>query len=63
MQISKEVAEILNIAFSMAKSAHFEYVTPELVLFVICQNKVFAQAFEDCGGNIEELDFCAEQWT
>ena len=56
MQISKEVAEILNIAFSMAENAHFEYVTPELVLFVICQNKVFAQAFEDCGGNIKELD-------
>ena len=56
MQISKEVAEILNTAFTMAKSAHFEYVTPELVLFVICQNKMFAQAFEECGGNIKELD-------
>ena len=56
MQISKEVAEILNAAFTMAKGAHFEYVTPELVLFVICQNKVFAQAFEECGGNIKELD-------
>ena len=56
MQISREVAEILNTAFSMAKGAHFEYVTPELVLFVICQNKVFAQAFEECGGSIKELD-------
>ena len=56
MQISREVAEILNTAFSLAKGAHFEYVTPELVLFVVCQNKVFAQAFEDCGGNIKELD-------
>ena len=56
MQISKEVAEILTTAFSMAKSAHFEYVTPELVLFVVCQNKVFAQAFEECGGNIKDLD-------
>ena len=56
MQISKEVAEILNAAFTMAKSAHFEFVTPELVLFVACQNKVFAQAFENCGGDIKELD-------
>ena len=56
MQISGEVAEIINIAIAMANSAHFEYVTPELVLFAACQNKVFAQAFENCGGSVEELD-------
>ena len=57
MQVSGEVAEIINTAFSFAKSAHFELVTPELVLYVICQNKVFAQAFENCGGRIKEIDF------
>ena len=57
MQVSGEVAEIINTAFSFAKSAHFELVTPELVLYVICQNKVFAQAFENCGGSIKEIDF------
>ena len=56
MQISSEVAEIINIAISMANSAHFEYVTPELVLFAACQNKVFAQAFENCGGSVGDLD-------
>ena len=34
MQISGEVADIVNRVFSMAESAHFEYVTPEL--FLIC---------------------------
>ena len=36
MQISGEVADIVNRVFSMAESAHFEYVTPELFLYVIC---------------------------
>ena len=57
MQVSGEVAEIINTAFSFAKSSHFELVTPELVLYVICQNKMFTQAFEDCGGSVKELDF------
>lgn len=56
MQISGEVADIVNRVFSLAESAHFEYVTPELFLYVICQNKVFARAFESCGGDVRELD-------
>ena len=56
MHTSSEVAEIIGTVFSMAQSAHFEYVTPELALYVICQNKVFARAFENCGGNVRELD-------
>ena len=57
MQVSEEVAEIINTAISLAKNAHFEFITPELVLYVICQNKVFAQAFRNCGGNVKELDY------
>lgn len=56
MHTSSEVAEMINTVFSMAQSAHFEYVTPELALYVICQNKVFARAFENCGGSVKELD-------
>ena len=57
MQVSAEVAEIINKAFFLAQNARFEYVTPELMLYVICENKVFAQAFESCGGRIRELDY------
>ncbi|MCM1045857.1 MAG: AAA family ATPase [Candidatus Gastranaerophilales bacterium] len=57
MQTSGEVSEILGAAFALAKSARYEYVTPELALYVICQNKVFARAFENCGGNVRELDY------
>ncbi len=57
MNVSGEVAGIINTVFSLAKNAHFELVTPELMLYVLCQNKVFAQAFENCGGSVKELDY------
>lgn len=57
MNVSGEVAGIINTVFSLAKNAHFELVTPELMLYVVCQNKVFAQAFENCGGSVKELDY------
>ena len=56
MKVSGEVAHIINTVISLAKNAHFEYVTPELVLYVVCQNTMFVQAFENCGGKIKELD-------
>lgn len=56
MHVSGEVAEIIHTSISLAKSAHFEFVTPELVLYVICKNRVFAQAFETCGGRINDLE-------
>ena len=43
MHVSNEVASILNMIFSYAKDAHYEYVTPELLLYMICRNKVFAE--------------------
>jgi len=57
MQVSREVEGIINTLYSLAQNAHFEYVTPELALYVICQNNVFAQAFRNCGGKISELDY------
>ncbi len=56
MQITKEVAEIFNTAFAMAKAAHYAWVTPELLLFVMCRNRLFAEAFENCGGETQQLD-------
>ncbi len=57
MSESKEVAEIINMAFTMAIDAQFALVTPELVLYIICQNGIFAEAFENCGGEIKKLDY------
>lgn len=57
MRVSGEVAGIINTVFTLAKKAHFEYVTPELMLYVACQNKIFAEAFENCGGKVQQLDY------
>lgn len=57
MSESKEVAEIINTAFTLAIDARFSLVTPELALYVICQNSIFAEAFENCGGEIKKLDY------
>ena len=56
MYVSREVAEVIDRAFSLAKNARFEYVTPELALYAACENQVFARAFESCGGNRKRLD-------
>lgn len=57
MRVSGEVAGIINTVFTLAKKAHFEYVTPELMLYVVCQNKIFTEAFENCGGKVQQLDY------
>ena len=44
MQVTREVAEIINSVVVLAKNRHYELVTPELVLYVICGNKIFAEA-------------------
>ncbi|MDE6917744.1 MAG: AAA family ATPase [Lachnospiraceae bacterium] len=55
MQVTREVAEIMSAVLGLAKNRRYELVTPELVLYVICGNKIFAEAFEDCGGNVQKL--------
>ncbi|MDE5589009.1 MAG: AAA family ATPase [Acetatifactor sp.] len=57
MLISKEVEEIISTTVVFAQNANFEFVVPELMLYVICKNEVFARAFENCGGSIRELDY------
>lgn len=55
MQLSKQVAEIINMAFTFARENRFEYVTPELILYALGQNYVFRSAFSRCGGDVEQL--------
>ena len=55
MRISGEVAEMINAAITLAEKVHFELITPELFLYVVCQNNIFSQAFENCGGQIKKL--------
>lgn len=55
MHATKEVAEIFNRLFVIAQEKGYEYVTPELLLLVLCERKHFTEAFETCGGSISRL--------
>lgn len=55
MNMSKEVKEIFNETILIAHKKHYELVTPELLLYSICHNPVFVQAFKNCGGQIHHL--------
>lgn len=55
MRVTREVGEILEQTFREAAQLHYEYVTPEHLLYVISQQTNFSRAFISCGGNVEKL--------
>ena len=55
MRVTKEVADILDRTFKDAANAHYEYVTPEQLLYVISGRNSFHEAFERCGGDVGQL--------
>jgi len=55
MRVTKEVADILNGTFAFAAKECYEYITPELLLYMIAGCRTFREAFENCGGEIEQL--------
>lgn len=55
MNVTEELAAIINNSFLMAAMMHYEYITPELVLLQMCSDDNFSLAFRNCGGDIEIL--------
>ncbi len=51
MTISEELSEVLAEAVDFALEKQYEYITPELFLFSLCDSHVFRQAFHWCGGD------------
>lgn len=62
MNVSPEVAEIIRQTAELARNAHFEYVTPELTLYVILRNPIFSKAFKNCDGSVRKLDYQLKTW-
>lgn len=62
MYASPEVMNILQQTGELAQNARFEYVTPELTLYVVCRNPVFAKAFRNCDGSVAKLDYQLKTW-
>ncbi|MDO4326960.1 MAG: AAA family ATPase [bacterium] len=52
MWATKEVKEILSQTMEKARDERFQYVTPELLLWVMSTFRSFSAAFESCGGDI-----------
>lgn len=55
MRVTKEVADVLNGTFAAAAKERYEYVTPELLLYMISGCRTFREAFSNCGGEVEQL--------
>ena len=56
MNVTEELAAIINNSFLTAIKMHYEYVTPELVLLEMCSYDDFSLAFKNCGGDIKTLE-------
>ena len=55
MWTTMEVQEILNGMMELAVSEQYQYVTPELLLYMMTKTGHFAEAFADCGGDPDRL--------
>lgn len=55
MYISIEVNHVIIKARALVAKWKHEYITPEHVLVVMCDEKQFKEAFENCGGDCEVL--------
>ena len=55
MTISDEVTSILEAAAVRAANSKYEYITPEGILLEMTFNEIFHDAFENCGGSVQEL--------
>ncbi len=55
MELSKRVEDALQNAYAYAQEEGLEYITPEIILLMLCGDKEFASAFGECGGNEKEL--------
>lgn len=66
MELSKEAMELLYKALEYSHSKGYEFVTPEILLLMILDEKSFAEAFEGAGGSIgrlrEDLEAYAEEY-
>lgn len=62
MNISKQVGQCMMRARALAETMGHEYITPEHVLYVLCEDEAFLEAFEECGGDGELLQDQIEEY-
>ncbi len=62
MNVTKEVAVLMNDLLALGREMNYEYVTPELMLFVLCRYEKFIRAFENSGGDVKHLSNDLEEY-
>ena len=55
MNISEDLNKVIKDAYLYAQKRKCEYVTPETILLVLCDNEDFICAVEECGAEVSEL--------
>ena len=55
MNLSKDAAAMLRDSIMYAAEHRYEYVTPEILILMLCDNEDFKTAFTQCGGDIYSL--------
>lgn len=56
MDLSKNASVVFQNAIAYAARNKYEYVTPEMILLMILDDETFAEAFEECGGDLGLLE-------
>ncbi|SDB12028.1 AAA family ATPase [Eubacterium oxidoreducens] len=56
MNLSKLVSVIMERAIKCAHDAHYEYVTPEVILLALCETASFYEPYVECGGDVAALE-------
>ena len=55
MNLSDDVLYVLKQCAAFAQEKHYEYVTPELFLYMMLSLDYFSDSVEDCGGDVNML--------
>ena len=55
MNLSKDAAQMLRDSITYALEHKYEYVTPEILVLMLCKNDDFRAAIAACGGDISQL--------
>ena len=55
MDLAREITELLQKAVYYAQEKGYEYITPELLLFLMCDIESFQEQLQDCGGDAKAL--------
>ncbi len=55
MELSREATKLVYKAIEYADSKNYEFVTPEILLLTILDDRSFSEAFENHGGSIDRL--------